>query len=468
MRGGRSGVNYLRWSALIAQISRRRRIAAAVRLATGLLAGGMMASGCAPYTPADLEAGPGLAARVDQLVPPGAPVTTPLSVAQVAALAVRNDPDLKAVRAQRGLAQAQLFQAGLLPDPQFNGALLPLVAGIGMTTAWNAALGEDIRALVTLSERRRIASYGAGQVNAQILWQEWQVHGQASLLAVDLIEGERSLAVLKQTYDLLKSRSDRLQHALAQGDTTLMAAAPDLAALQSARAQVDALEQRQLARRHQLNALLDLAPDAALPLAKSADLPPFDAAGILASLPGLALRRPDLIALRLGYKAQDARVRTAILSQFPALSLGLAGGSDNSAVRNLGPQLSVTLPVFDRNRGAIAIENATRAQLRTEYAARLDTADGQIRAMLSEMAVQVRQLAVVRQDLAGVDRAAQASEQAFRRGAIDEQAYVDLVSARLTKRQEIITLEQALLDQQVAIQSLTGQGLPIIDLGAPS
>jgi outer membrane protein TolC len=437
-------------------------------LAASLLASGVMAPGCAHYTRAELQSRPGLVASVDQLSPPGARLTIPLSVAQVTALAVRNDPDLRAIRAQRGLAQAQLFQAGLLPDPQFNGALLPLVAGVGITTAWNAALGEDVRALVILSERRRISNYGAGQVNAQILWQEWQVHGQASLLTVDLIEGERSLAVFRQTYDLLKSRSDRLQHALSQGDATLMAAAPDLAALQSARAQVDALEQRQLARRHQLNALLDLAPDAALPLAATPDLPPFDAAKVLADLPGLTLRRPDLIALRLGYKAQDARVRTAILSQFPALSLGLAGGSDNSAVRNLGPQISVTLPVFDRNRGAIAIENATRAQLRAEYAARLDTAEGQIRAMLSEMAVQARQLAVVRQDLAGVDRAAQASEQAFRRGAIDEQAYVDLVSARLTKRQEIIALEQALLDQQVAIQSLTGQGLPAIDFGATS
>jgi outer membrane protein TolC len=401
-----------------------------------------------------------LASNIAQLGSAASLPNGPLSVWDVAALAVRNDPDLRAARLQHGVAQAQLLQSGLLPDPQFNGAILPLVAGVGTTYAWTAGLSQDVKALVTLSDRRRGARYGAGQVDAQILWQEWQVAGQARLLAVDLIEGDRSVAVLNETYDLLEARSRRLQQALAQGNMTLTSAAPDLVALQSARAQVDALEQHQLARRHQLNALMGLLPDADLPLAPTADLPAFHADRTLADIAGLPLRRPDLIALRLGYKAQDARVRTAILSQFPALSLGLAGGSDNSNVRNLGPQVSATLPIFDRNRGGVAIENATRDQLRAEYAARLDAADGQVRAMVSEMAVQVRQLAAVRQDLTGVDRAAQAGEQAFRGGGIEEQAYVDLVSARLSKRQEIIALEQALMDQQVAIQILTGAGLP--------
>ena len=52
---------------------------------------------------------------------------------QVALLAVQNNPDLRAVRAQHGVAQAQVLQAGLLPNPQFTGAFLPLVAGVGTT-----------------------------------------------------------------------------------------------------------------------------------------------------------------------------------------------------------------------------------------------------------------------------------------------------------------------------------------------
>ena len=79
----------------------------------------------------------------------------PLSVSAIAVLAVQNDPDLRATRAQHGVAQAQLLQAGLLPNPQLNAAALPLLLGPGSTMAWNAGLTEDIKALITLSSRRR-------------------------------------------------------------------------------------------------------------------------------------------------------------------------------------------------------------------------------------------------------------------------------------------------------------------------
>jgi hypothetical protein len=55
---------------------------------------------------------------------------------------------------------------------------------------------------------------------------------------------------------------------------------------------------------------------------------------------------------------------------------------------------------------------------------------------------------------------AEQAENAMKAGNIDERAYVDLVSANYTKQQAIITLEQQLLDQQVAIATLIGAGMP--------
>ena len=49
-------------------------------------------------------------------------IAAPLTVSGVALLAVQNDPDLRAARAQHGVAQAQVLQAGLLPNPQVTGA----------------------------------------------------------------------------------------------------------------------------------------------------------------------------------------------------------------------------------------------------------------------------------------------------------------------------------------------------------
>ena len=215
-----------------------------------------------------------------------------------------------------------------------------------------------------------------------------------------------AFGLLKRTRDLLAERERRSRSALAAGNSTLSTVAPDVAALQAAQTQVNDLQRQQLARRHQLNALLDLAPDVALPLASVPDLPPFDPDAVERALPTLAVRRPDLVALQLGYRAQDAKLRAAILAQFPNLTFGITGGSDNSNVRNIGPQIGLELPIFDRNQGNVAIEQATRQQLHDEYAARLAAADGQVRAMLTEIALLRQQLAMSRRDLAGTARAA--------------------------------------------------------------
>ncbi len=426
----------------------------------------LAASSCAHNTALPLPERPALGTSVQALRHAGVSLSAPLRIDEVATLAVQNNPELAATRAQHGVAQAQLMQAGMPPNPQVNGSLLPLVAGPATTLAYNAGMSIDVKALITLTDRRDAARASGRQIDAQILWQEWQTVGQARLLVVDLIEGERNRQILTATRDLLAGRSARSQRALAAGNATIATVTPDLVALQAARAQVFVAEQVLLAKRHQLNALLGLAPDVALPLAGRPDLPAVDAEHVLPLLPSLADRRPDLVALRLGYAAEDAKLRGAILAQFPNLAFGVAGGSDNSNIRNVGPQITLELPIFDRNQGNIAIERATRRQLRDEYAARLAATDGQVRAMLTEMAQLERQLDAARADLAASKRVTDQADAAYAAGNLDERGYVDLVSARLAKEQEIVALEQSLLEQRVAIATLIGAGMRPIALPA--
>ncbi|MDP9097147.1 MAG: TolC family protein [Pseudomonadota bacterium] len=437
----------------------RRRFA--VRLPCLLLSA--VVAGCAHYAALPLSTGAGLANSVfglDGAPPPGRPLT----VADVARLAVLNSPDLQATRAQSGVSRAQLLQAGLPPNPQITGSILPLAAGVGNTNAWNAGLSYDLKSLITLRSRRRGAEDTAEQVDAQIMWQEWQTAGQARMLAIDLIEGNRLLGLLTRTEQLLATREQRSRAALAEGNVTLGTIAPDIAARQSARTQINDLQRVLLSRRHQLAALLGVQPDAPLPLTATPDLPPYDPAAIMRALPELPNRRPDLIALQLGYRAQDNKVRAAILAQFPNLTFGVTGGSDNSGVRNIGPQITLELPIFDHNQGNIAIERATREQLHAEYAARLAAADGQIRATLSEIGLLQRQLVGVKAELPALQRAASSAESAFNAGEIDDRSYVDLVFARYAKEQELVVIEQTLLDQQVALATLSGAGMPVVVL----
>jgi len=430
-------------------------------------------AGCAHYTPLPLARTPALAPALTALH--GVPSAgQPLDVGQVVTLALENNPDLKATRAKRGIAEAQLLQAGILPNPSLAGSFLPLLSGAGTVPAWSLGLTQDIKALITYRAKKRAADFGLRQVDADILWQEWQVAGQARQLAIDLIMGARSRASYVAAFRLLGARSAKVEQALAAGNATLVTVTPDRVAFQAARTALDQLDQKQLALRHQLNALLGLAADADVPLVATLSLPPFDPAAIRASLPGLPDRRPDLLALRMAYAQQDETVRQAILSQFPDLVLGGSIASDNSKVINGGPEATLGLPVFDRNQGNIAIANATRAQLHADYSARLAATIGEVEATLGEMAQLSTQLAIARRDLPAARLAADRAAAAFGRSALDERSYVDLVTNRFTKEQEIMTLELALLDRQVALQTLIGAGLPTVetlparDGGAPA
>ena len=422
--------------------------------------------GCSHYAALPLTRQAVLAPSVAELVH-DRPVPGVLDVQDVVRLAVLNNPGLVAERARSGVAAAQLLQAGILPNPQASVSATPTLAGPGVTTAWNAGFTVDLRALIMRPSAIRAARAGAHQVDADLLWQEWQVAGQARLLAVNLVEEQQSLDLLSRLQVLLSRHLADRRRALAAGDATYATMAPDLAALADTQVRVHDALRRQLQQRHALAALLGLRPDANLELVDQINLPPLNPPAIRNELTTLPRRRPDLAALRWGYQVSDEQLRGALLSQYPNISFGPSGGSDNTNVRGLGPQLSFELPVFDRGQGRVASARASRQQLHDEYAARLAGVDGEVRARLDEIAQLSTQLAAARAQLPPVLAAARAADATDTAGLIDPQARLDLQVARYAREAELVVLQQSLLEQQVAIETLDGLGLPPLTADAP-
>jgi outer membrane protein TolC len=193
----------------------------------------------------------------------------------------------------------------------------------------------------------------------------------------------------------------------------------------------------------------------------SAELPELDEAGIEGLLPDLPKRRPDLIALQLGYAAEEMRYRAAILAQFPALVVGFTRARDTTPIYTTGIGVTLNLPIFSRNRGPIAVERATRDLLHTEYQERLNAANSGIHRILAEQRINRQQLRDVIQGLADLSQAAAKTDAAFQARDIDALVYASLQGALLAKKIERITLEQSLLEQRVALQTLIGGQLPI-------
>jgi outer membrane protein TolC len=431
----------------------------------------LLLSSCQSYTPLPLDSRPALAEHLSDLrlgpVPGDRTSGTtaidpsrPLAAADVALLAVENNPDLRAARAGRGVAEAQVLQAGLLPNPSANGQLGFVTGGPGTATSWVAGLSQDVKALVTLSATRGAARYSARKVDADLLWQEWQVIGKARLLFADSVPQERVRRLLEEEHALLADRYARSKRAVAEGNLPLSAAAPDLAALSDVEKRLADFDRQAEARQRDLDALLGLDPNVKLLLSPSIGLPPVDAATVGRALSELEVRRPDLVALQLGYAAQEEKLRGAILAQFPTLVIGVVGGSDTTAVSSVGPSVTMDLPIFNHNQGNIAIERATRRQLHEEYRTRLSSAAAQVRALLAERALLERQLAEAEARLPEAEAAARRADAAYRAGNLDERGYVDLATTVIAQRQNIIALRQALLEEQVAIATLTGAGMP--------
>jgi len=429
-------------------------------------------TGCITDRPQPLVPQPHLAFSIAALnrTRPGEPLipeNQPLTLDDVAVLAVSNSPDLRAVRAQRGLAQAQVLQAGLLPDPVLSGSYNVLIAGPAFANAIGATLTADVAALIALPARRRAARAAADQTDAAVLWQEWQTIARARTLVIDLVKQGQLLQSLERALDLLQQRAATSRQAVAEGNATLQSLAPDLAALTSLRTQYDAAVLAQEQRWQALDALLGLDPHVRPVLATDPHVPgisPDAAATMLASLPA---RRPDLVALQFGYQSQEASVRVAILGQFPATTLGPNYGNDTSNVQSAGPAASVALPILNGNRGAVAIARATRDQLRAEYAARLAAAAGAAGALLANLALEERQLANALAGLGASQALADGAQEALRSGLLDELSYVQLVVTRLEKERQVIGLEQQVLDERTALATLLGAGLPRLVVRPP-
>ena len=384
-----------------------------------------------------------------------------LDMDEVAMLAVANNPQLRQARDGMGIARAQSFAAGLLPDPQLGlTADHPTNGTAGNTNAFNLNLSYDVNALLLRSSRQSAATADEQRVNADLLWQEWQVVSQARLLFTRLTAQQALISQLQHSENLLASRYQRSQQALAAGNVTIDFASVDLIALQAAERQLNELERSRLQNRASLNGLLGLMPSAPVVLVGAPRTAAIDAAEVRADLVQRLNRRPDLQALQAGYRSQEEKFRGAVLAQFPALNVGLTRARDTSGLYTLGFGLSLSLPIFNRNRGNIAIEDATRKKLFDEYQDRLNNAYSEVATALENLPLLQDQLHQTQHGVAELQTVATRAEAAFRAGNLTGPDYVRLQMALLDKQTEAINLQEALMEQQIALETLLGPNLP--------
>lgn len=379
-----------------------------------------------------------------------------LSEKELAELAVAMSPDLKALRAKEGVANAQVFDAGLLPDPQIAlsyGHHLNSIPGV--TDSYSYGLNWDIGGIATRWTKLKIANAQAEQIRYDIAWQEWLTANQAEILAIRIFYLAQQLRIANQASDSAKKILEITKSNLEQNNATI-----DEFGLRQA-TYLDFIDRaitlnRTLKRSVlQLNALLGLPPEKKIafkikPIVINSKL---NAEKIFEEA---QKRRLDLLALRAGYTSQEAKLYQAILGQFPHVAIGINKARDNTDVHTNGIGINFDIPIFNRNRGNIAIAEATREQFYLEYIARLNQTRSDIATLIVELELTSNEEKILNTELPKMREAEYLMRHGLESGNITLITYQNVLTNLLTNELRLLFLRQSLAEQFIALQIARG------------
>ncbi len=424
-----------------------------------------------------------------------------LSPDEAAVLAVLLNPELRAERARRRLARAQLLEAGLLPNPTMlfgmdfpiqtgggprqtvrsavsDGLLSGVESGLfgsssgssGGSTGGGAAssggpyvnaysfgLEYDIRRLITRRPRIKQASEHLAAVELDVAWREWQKAQAARTAVYAVVALDAQAALAQQMRERLQENLKVVRQAVNLGLMTEL----DLSAAETASSKAESnllmVQKKAAERRLALKQTLGLPPNAAFTLEPDIELPTHYTPPSLAQLTeGLQQRRLDLVGLRRGYESQEAAVRLAVLRQFPKIIFGGNRARDTSDVQSLGMTFSLDLPIFDHNQGQIAIAEATRQRLFDEYVTRVFQARADIATHLADIESVNAQIRTAEKAVPKLEKLVDTYRRAVDIGQADVLSYYTAWNDLTQKRLDVLQYKQMLMHDRIALELAAG------------
>jgi cobalt-zinc-cadmium efflux system outer membrane protein len=297
-----------------------------------------------------------------------------LDAAEAVYVALLRSPALQASYEDLGVAQADLVQAGLPSNPVLAAAVLPGVSG-DLGTQQVYELTQNLLGLLLLPARKDLASREFASTKLRVASEVTSLAAAVRSDYYGLVAGQQLLSVLRLVDEA------------------------DAAGVAFASSLFDAgnLSERELTSRRALReetrlAVLEAEAETAeararLARALAAD-PGEEAWRVPDRLPDLPASDPDPAALEAEAAAQRldvlaAEAESGALAQalaiarrwrwVPLLEVGVSSERQPEGGWNLGPSLSLALPLFDQGQPDVArLESALRRSVREAAAARLD------------------------------------------------------------------------------------------------
>ncbi|MBL8842137.1 MAG: TolC family protein [Planctomycetes bacterium] len=301
--------------------------------------------------------------------------------AEVVALVFNGE--LRRARLATGLTLAGVDHAGAWSDPTLGVDIAKIVSSSAEPWKLFGSLGLTLPLSGRLELERTQAGRDHAVARARLAAAEWRTRMEVRRALAEREAASRRATVTHEAVAALAEIIvvvDRMEQA---GDLTRAEARLfriEQATLMARAAQLSAELQR---THHAVRRLLGLAPSAELPLASEGALAPphaeeapaNDAATALAndgSANDSGLRRhPALVLAQAEHEAAEAALELEIRRQYPDLELAPGLGREDGLDQVL-LGLSLPLPLFERNRRAIAEATARRALTGAEVALALE------------------------------------------------------------------------------------------------
>lgn len=302
-----------------------------------------------------------LSASVRLQTPQPTPSATGLTFEQIYELAARDNLLVNAVRRRRAVAEAQILIAGQRPNPDF----------ISGYTRSEPRMNYSVSQLVELGGKR---GRRIDVAKNELRLTELDVDAALRTLRHDVRAGYFNLALARNNYELgqqavvqAKELADIARTRFEAGDIAQFEVLQANLGVDRATNDLDRLANAERIARAVLNQLLNREPEA--PLDQRDSLFVRLAAQSTQTLIGQALsQNVELRAVEQQIKTEESRLKLARAQRIPDLTLEPGVETLDSAFPHPGFKMQVTvpLPIFNRNRGEIQRSSAMLDQLRAE------------------------------------------------------------------------------------------------------
>lgn len=403
--------------------------------------------------------------RLDGLAESTAPkvnASEGLSPAEALAVALYLNPDLRAFRKERGVAEGQLISARLLPNPEISAsALANLVGGGGIGSSSLAGILSPYRP----GERgARISRARARieEVKSQISAEEWRLAAEVrkSYLTVTALEDQLKID------DASVRLQERIRRFFLQKRELGDASRLDLNLVnieygQALRQRETTASDRDRARQALLQ-LLGLPPLYDLKLKPSPDALAYRSfrldPSVLESL--MIERRAQLAAAKQEYEQAEQDLRLAYIQRIPWFRVGPSyereSGGGEGTVDRLGIALGLDLPLLNLNQGVIASLEGTRDKLLDAFTAKVHSARADLNEAYRNLQAQERLIRLYRDSIQPtLDENVELTEAGFQLGEFNLVQLVTTQDKVLRSRREFVNAEleywKAAFDLEAAI-----------------